>query len=341
MKANDQVSQVLLNENTDELKRHGKHMLLYALIALAALALFLLGWLVFKSDVRLANVLINLGLALGPVSFLGIIYEWFLFDEIRAGAKMALAAEIASCISPVLDKMEEHGQELMDNTYILSQIHKLGIIKAYEDRRSAFSVLKEQMEHEHHEIFLIGTSLRGLLDEEIGDVAFQEILKDKFEKIEKGTLKLRIKILLTHPAFAYLRQDLEKLQSRKEEFSIGQEIYDAVLQLKRLGAKPYHIQFVKGTPTCFAVKTSKNMLINPYPYQDQALGSFCLVISNEPNRDYIYRLFERTHFIWDSPNTEPLDSFEYSGMVSIFHKSLQELMPSPPHVKVQEDQLKD
>ncbi|MBC2696556.1 MAG: hypothetical protein HF982_15030 [Desulfobacteraceae bacterium] len=113
-----------------------------------------------------------------------------------------------------------------------------------------------------------------------------------------------------------------------------------MLQLKKLGAGPKHIQFVKGTPTCFGVKTSKMMLINPYPYQDQALGSFSLVISNEINKDDIYRSFERSHFIWDSPNTEPLESFTFKGMDDIFGKNLDQLIAKPIKVTVNEEDLK-
>ena len=133
---------------------------------------------------------------------------------------------------------------------------------------------------------------------------------------------------MTHPAFAYLRQDLEKLYSRRrEQFSIAKEIYNSVRQLKELGAEPENIQFVKGTPTCFGIKTSKKMLINPYPYQDQALGSFCLFIANDLNRDELYRSFERSHFIWDSPNTVAIESFTAIGVGKVFNDNLQQLMP--------------
>lgn len=327
--------------DTDDLKKHGKHLLLYILSGIASLLFFFLGWAVFQPDPRLSNVLISFGIALGPVSLLGVLYEWFLFDEIREGARIAFTSAIASHIDPAILKLEEQREKLLESTFVLSELHKLGIIKAYKERKDAFSVLRDYMENEEHEIFLVGTSLRGLLHPHIGDRIFQNILRDKFAAIKEGTCSVRIRIMLTHPAYAYLRQNLEKLFARKEEFSIAQEIYEAILQLMDLGAEPHNIQFIKGTPTCFAVKTSRAMLINPYPYQDQALGSFCLIISNEPNRDHIYRSFEKTHFIWDSPNTVSLKSFTVQGMEEVFHKNLQDpdLMPSPPHVKVKEEDL--
>jgi hypothetical protein len=324
---------------TKEFKKHGKHLLLYVLAGITAVVFFLLGWAIFPGDTRLSNVLISAGIALGPVSLLGILYEWFLFDEIREGAKIAFSQEIASYVNPVICKLDEQRIKLLENTYVLSELHKLGIIKAYTQRKNAFKILRENMENEKEEIFLVGTSLRGLLHPHIGDKIFQGILREKFSKIKNGKSQIQIRILLTHPAFAYLRQNLEKLYSRKEEFSIAQEIYEAVLQLKELGAAPYNVQFIKGTPTCFGVKTSKMMLINPYPYQDQALGSFCLIISNDPNRDDIYQSFEKTHFIWDSPNNVSLKSFTAQGMEEVFHKNLQELMPAPPHVKVKESDI--
>ena len=327
-------------EEDKRMNRHGKHFLLYALIGIGSITFFIIGWAVYSSDPRLSSVLISLGIALGPVSILGIIYEWFLFDEIREGSKLAFSCEISAYFDPVIKKLNDQREKLLESTYILSELRKLGIIKAYKLRKNAFNGLRDYLINEEEEIFLVGTSLRGLLHPHIGDREFQSILKSKFEKIKKGESQIRIRILLTHPAFAYLRQNLEKLYSRKEEFSIAQEIYEAVLQLKDLGADPNNIQFIKGTPTCFCVKTSKIMLINPYPYQDQALGSFCLVISNEANRDEIYQGFERTHFIWDSPNTVTLDSFNVQGMEAVFHTTLTNLMPAPPYVKVKESDLK-
>ena len=325
--------------DTDDFKKHGKHLLLYILSGIASVVFFFLGWAVFQPDPRLSTVLISVGISLGPVSLLGILYEWFLFDEIREGARIAFASVIASHIDPTICKLEEQREKLLESTYVLAELHKLGIVKAYKERKNAFSVLRDYMENETDEIFLVGTSLRGLLHPHIGDEIFQKILKDKFAAIKEGRSSVRIRIMLTHPAYAYLRQNLENLFARKEEFSIAQEIYEAVLQLMDLGAESHNIQFIKGTPTCFGVKTSRAMLINPYPYQDQALGSFCLITSNEPNRDHIYRSFDKTHFIWDSPNTVSLKSFTVQGMEEVFHKNLQELMPSPPYVMVKEQDL--
>jgi len=327
-------------DGSEDLKKHGKHLLLYILSGVGSVIFFGIGWAIFNSDARLSNVLLSVGIALGPVSLLGILYEWFLFDEIREGARIAFTDEISSYIDPVISKLDQQRERLVENTYVLAELHKLGIIKAYKERKDAFSVLREHMENEIEEIFLVGTSLRGLLHPHIGDQIFQNILQKKFAEIKNGKSNIRIRILLTHPAFAYLRQNLEKLYSRKEKFSIEQEIYEAVLQLMDLGAEPHNIQFIKGTPTCFSVKTSKAMLINPNPYQDQALGSFCLIISNDPSRNDIYRSFEKTHFIWDSPNNVSLDSFNFQGMEAVFHQTLQNLMPSPPHVQVNDDDLR-
>lgn len=221
--------------SSNYVKRHGKHMLLYILTGLFSLTFFIIGWRLTVTSDPFGNVLINLGLALGPVSFLGIIYEWFLFDEIRAGAKEAFSTEVTEYLAPVLERMDIHTNKLIDNTDILTEIHKLGIVKAFRERNMAFDLILESMENEISEIFLVGTSLRGLLNEEVGDIRFQKLLKKKFDLLNCGELKVKIKILLTHPVFAYLRQDLEKLYSRKETFSIAQEIYNSVKDLKKLG----------------------------------------------------------------------------------------------------------
>lgn len=60
------------------------------------------------------------------------------------------------------------------------------------------------------------------------------------------------------------------------------------------------------------------MLINPYPYEDQALSSFSLIVKNETNNNEIYRSFARSHFIWDSKNTENLKSFSPEEIKRVF-----------------------
>ncbi len=42
----------------EDLKRHGKHLLLYSLSGVGAFIFFGLGWAVFPKDPRLSNVLI-------------------------------------------------------------------------------------------------------------------------------------------------------------------------------------------------------------------------------------------------------------------------------------------
>ncbi len=327
------------NNTSEYVKKHGKHCLLYCLIGCVAVASFIIGWRLNIGDEHdpLGYVLISLGVALGPVAFLGMIYEWFLFDEIRQGAKDAFTSEVASYLEPTIRKMELHTGELIENIDTLSEMHKLGIVKASRDRKMSFDIVLQSMENETTEIFMVGTSLRGILDEDVGDRRFADLFKRKFDQVKRGESNIKIKALLTHPVFAYLRQDLEKLYSRKERFSIAQEIYNAIVDLKELGAKPNNIQFAKATPTCFGIKTTGLMLLNPYPYEDQALGSFCLLVKNEANKDEVYRSFARSHFIWDSKNTEALESFNYHEIKRIFQdQKIEDLITAAGSVIINE-----
>lgn len=110
------------------------------------------------------------------------------------------------------------------------------------------------------------------------------------------------------------------------------EIRDSVQRLLDMGARPEEISFVKATPTCFAIKTSTHMLINPYPLENQALASFCLGVGNADGRNSIYSAFEDNHFIFDSANCSKLRGTDSPDLDAIFNESLDDLLSrSPTH----------
>jgi hypothetical protein len=136
----------------------------------------------------------------------------------------------------------------------------------------------------------------------------------------------QVRFLLTHPAFAHLRQRLEGIQ-RLEEFHIAQEIFQSVVELRQAGVPYQNIRFVKATPTVFGVMTSKLMLLNPYPYQGQAFGSVTFLFDARNSENAVYRAFNNWHFqgVWDGANVAKLGSYELDEVVQLFEETLETL----------------
>jgi len=85
--------------------------------------------------------------------------------------------------------------------------------------------------------------------------------------------------------------------------AIPEEIEDAVNHLKREKVPPEYVKMVVATPTVFAIATRDQMLLNPYPYSQEAYRSFTLTVRrSHTKRDIksidrdIFEQYERRHF---------------------------------------------
>ena len=125
-------------------------------------------------------------------------------------------------------------------------------------------------------------------------------------KIEGSTV--RVKFLLTHPVVA----DLRAGQEARKPTDIGREIIDSLRILKGWNVPPQDVRLYKGTPTCFAIKTARKMLLNPYPYGSVAYDSPCLIIETSSDRpSYFYDAFDASHFsAWDTNVAERIYDYE-------------------------------
>jgi hypothetical protein len=263
-------------------------------------------------------VLFSIAIAIGPVAVLGIIYQYFLFQEIRAGAREAFVKTMTEKLSE-LEKVIDYNRNL----------NELGVVKAYSSRKEAFKDVEDWLAAEDQEIFFVGTSLRGIIGRDEGSRKVCSIIASKAK--EKGIV---LKFLLTHPAFASLREKHESI-SRRPDNSIAREILDTVHVLQELGVQPNSIKFFLGTPTCFGAKTSRYMLLNPYPYQQRAMRSFCVVVSKEVGRGEIYSAFELDHFngVWGSENVVDLEGFDEVSLQKVFNVDAKALFGETINIK--------
>jgi hypothetical protein len=266
----------------------------------------------------------DLAIAIGPVWMLGLLYQHFLFKEIRAAASESSAEALLNEAQPLIDNIRKSAREVQDEVANMMHLRDLGVERAFKKRRDALPLVCEWIRGERTSVDFVGTSLRGLFWEELGNAETEvgQVLAGRLKE-EDRTCKFRF--LLTHPAFAHLRQELERLH-RRDDFQIKMEIRESVKRLLAMGAKPEEIHFVKATPTCFSMKTSTHMLINPYPLENQALASFCLVVGNTERRNTIYSSFEENHFIFDSANCERLGGPDDSDIDTIFNESIDDIL---------------
>lgn len=297
-----------------------RHALLYALIGIVFFAA--LGLSVFvKEPAELKSILRDVAIAIGPVWMLGLLYQHFLFKEIREASTVASASALLAQARPLLDGIRASAREVQNEVENMMHLRDLGVERAFKRRRDALALVCEWLRGEQSEVAFVGTSLRGLFWEEVGSKEVASILETRLKEANRTC---RFKFLLTHPAFADLRQGLERIH-RPEDFQISTEILESTRRLLRMGARPEEIRFVKATPTCFAIKTSEHMLINPYPLENQSLASFCLIVGNQEGRNRIYTAFEENHFIFESANSVPLTGGEEDDLDKIFHQTLRSL----------------
>ena len=294
---------------------------LYIMAAIMAVGFGIIGYKIFQNNNALSNVLFSLSAALGPVSLFGLIYDRLLKKSLQDAAFDSFSEQSKNVCHNSIQKLDEEQKKVEDLIKRLTHISQVGLFAAFPQRKYAFPYIADAISSEEKEIYIVGTSFRGLLWPSIGE---EKLMKSLSEKIINSECKVRF--LLTHPAFAHLRQSLEGIQ-RREEFHIAQEILDTLLIFKRAGVEHKDVRFVKGTPTIFGIKTSKYMLINPYPSQRQAFKSLTLLIDSDNGENQVYQAFDHAHFqgVWDGRNVDILEGYDILSIKKIFDDSLQKM----------------
>jgi hypothetical protein len=196
----------------------------------------------------------------------------------------------------VQDKIEGILSSYSNEIDLLKSVKCSGITGIFKRRESAIKAFDRALDEEQKEIIIIGSSLKGLLQKE----DYSEIREKIQFKIQKADTS--IKFLLTHPIVA----DFRASQENRRLGEIGNEILESLRILNSWGTKPENVKLYLGTPTCFAIKTSRQMLINPYPYISVSFDSPCLHLEYESakrieNSGYFFDEFNSRHFgAWDS-----------------------------------------
>jgi len=271
-----------------------------------------------KTEEQLKNAIIS---SLKPdATIVSPVAVAIIIDDIINGEKSKDALTIQSLleISKKIDNMESRMCRTEDykesipplvqdkivgilNSYsneinLLKSIKFAGVTEIFKRRETAIKAFSRALDEESKEIVIIGSSLKGLLQKE----EYSEI-REKIKFKTKGAYTI-VKFLLTHPVVA----DFRASQENRKEGDIGNEILESLNILNDWGIDPKNVRLYLGTPTCFAIKTSRQMLINPYPYISVSFDSPCLHLEyasakNAENSGYFFDEFNSRHFgAWDS-----------------------------------------
>lgn len=295
--------------------------ILYILLLIMSASFFVIGFKIYNAQDPLGTILFSLGTAIGPVAIIGLIYEYLLKDSLREAALRSYSEFSETAFQNTLLDLSKHKQSLEELIKRLLHIGNVGLVGVFPERRYAFAYIEEAIATEEKEIIIVGTSFRGLFWPTPGEEKIMFLLSEKI----KSNL-CNVKFILTHPAFAHLRQSLEAVQ-RRDNFHIAQEILETVKILRDAGVPHQNIRFVKGTPTIFGFMTSKMMLLNPYPLQLQAYSSLTFLIDSINGENPVYRAFERAHFrgVWDGNNVDSIEGYTAGALQKVFDESLDSM----------------
>ena len=205
--------------------------------------------------------------------------------------------DLKDAIPPLIkDRLEDTLRSYAEEIELLKSVRYAGVMGIFKRREMGIKAFTRAIDEEASIISVVGSSLKGLLQKkEYKDIAG----KLKF-KSERGLVQVRF--LLTHPIFADFRASQES-RGYKE---IGLEIIETLKILKGWSNEYCEVKLYLGTPTCFAIKTSRQMLVNPYPYISVSYESPCFIVEHSPDPGtdrpcYFFDEFNSRHFgAWDT-----------------------------------------
>jgi hypothetical protein len=240
------------------------------------------------------DLLTNLGIGLFATAFISMILE-FVWSKQRTQAEKAE-------LQPIYDQLKDVPEKLGKLEGRLEAFKQLGFNNCYASRSAALQTFldyaqeivielggsEEEQYSSQVTINIVSSSARGLvgyLDREPSQIqrAWRELITSN---------PARFKVLLTHPAFAHLRQPAEERSSGDIELEI---IKTAIYLHCVAGMQSNSLRWYRGSPTVFAIQAGEHILVNPYPYGKMAMDTLCLEFERGKESSYVAN-FMSMHF---------------------------------------------
>jgi len=140
--------------------------------------------------------------------------------------------------------------------------------RLYANRRQAMQSFLSFIKEEQQEIFVMGLSLHGLIEE-------PEYSKSLRRRSRAG---VNLRFLVSHPLFA----DFRASQENRPSMDVNREIVGNLRTLiQDWGVDRGNIRLFRGMPTCFAIKTTGAILLNIYPYVGGGSSSPSIIVLNQ------------------------------------------------------------
>lgn len=277
----------------------------FALLLLVALgfSLIVIGTAVFPQGSLPNVILVGSGISMAPAAIVAALFRAFLFKEVQYQLTQPVINEVKERLGPeIRDQVRNMIEEYREEIATLRALKDAGVICPYRRREMALKDFASAIDAETSEIVVVGSSLKGLLQMD----KYKEIAEKLRFKVDRGGV--RVRFLLTHPVVA----DLRAGQEARKSTDIGREIIESLRTLKSWNVPPQDVRLYKGTPTCFAIKTGRKMLLNPYPYGAVAYDSPCLVVETaDDHPSYFYDAFDASHFgAWDTNVAERIYDYD-------------------------------
>lgn len=275
-----------------------------------------------RSDTQSSETLL-LQTVLDKISSLGATVAEIHASLGAPGPTLSTAAPGSPSLGEKLQDLVERYSRELD---LLKSVKDAGITHIFRWREQAAKVFAVYVRAETRELSVVGSSLKGLLQKpDYSELA--DAIKSRIQS------KIPVRFLLTHPRVADLRAN----QESRHWTDIGKEIVESLHVLRQWGVPSESIRFYLATPTCFGIKTSSHMLINPYPYMSVSYDFPCLVFEaprsvESSTTGYIYNEFSVRHFdAWNKDLAIPIDSYEdairaFSGELDKYANAVKNLL---------------
>jgi hypothetical protein len=251
-------------------------------------------------------VLLALGMGFLPLG----IREAFFEDTIKSVFTKLLTNKTEKMISSISNELKDFLHTGVERVFPSRRMGLEKFLKNY------FVPDETERSDDKKQLVIVGSSLKGLIGKVVEPncqlVPQNESQKDFCEKFEEA-LKIgwKVKILLTHTAFA----DLRSLAETRGPGEIREEIISNLRYLlieygDKVKSGQTEILLYQGSPTIFIIATPKAMLLNPYFYSSTAMENICMEIHPvELNIGIsLHRAICESHIDrpWDSVCTTPI-----------------------------------